>query len=86
VHRLKDSPIPQVLVSKYNSLGDNRYYDVASASSFAFDHQTQKASAVQSYTPDSQHDDSMYYEPPSSSLVCHSSARLDRAEPSRAWN
>ncbi|KAH7312403.1 2-oxoisovalerate dehydrogenase beta subunit [Stachybotrys elegans] len=38
-----------VLVSSHNSLGDGRYYDVESSSSFAFDHATQKASAVQSY-------------------------------------
>lgn len=38
-----------VIVSSYNSLGDGRYYDVESSSSFAFDHSTQKASAVQSY-------------------------------------
>ncbi|RDA93889.1 hypothetical protein CP533_4504 [Ophiocordyceps camponoti-saundersi (nom. inval.)] len=35
-----------VLVSPYNSLGDGRYYDVESSTSFAFDH---KASAVQSH-------------------------------------
>ncbi|KAL2017173.1 hypothetical protein VTK56DRAFT_2542 [Thermocarpiscus australiensis] len=39
----------QVIISSHNSLGDGRYYDVESASSFAFDHATQKASAVQSY-------------------------------------
>ncbi|KAK3186213.1 F-actin-capping protein subunit alpha [Lecanicillium sp. MT-2017a] len=38
-----------VLVSSYNKLDDGRYYDVESSSSFAFDHTTQKASAVQSY-------------------------------------
>lgn len=31
----------QVLVSEHNSLGDGRYYDVESSSSFAFDHTTQ---------------------------------------------
>ncbi|CAL3963064.1 unnamed protein product, partial [Diplocarpon coronariae] len=30
-----------VIVSSYNSLGDGRYYDVESSSSFAFDHSTQ---------------------------------------------
>ncbi|KAJ4158577.1 uncharacterized protein LMH87_009096 [Akanthomyces muscarius] len=39
-----------VLVSEHNSLGDGRYYDVESSSSFEFDHATQKASAVQSHT------------------------------------
>ncbi|KAL4722406.1 F-actin-capping protein subunit alpha [Fusarium chlamydosporum] len=38
-----------VIISSYNSLGDGRYYDVESSSSFAFDHTTQKASAVQSH-------------------------------------
>jgi hypothetical protein len=31
----------QVIVSSHNSLGDGRYYDVESSSSFAFDHSTQ---------------------------------------------
>lgn len=38
-----------VLVSSYNALGNDRYYDIESSSSFAFDHATQKASDVQSY-------------------------------------
>ncbi|KAK0708230.1 F-actin-capping protein subunit alpha [Lasiosphaeris hirsuta] len=38
-----------VIVSAHSSLGGGRYYDVESSSSFAFDHATQKASAVQSY-------------------------------------
>lgn len=38
-----------VVISSHNSLGDGRYYDVESSSSFDFDHTTQKASAVQSY-------------------------------------
>ncbi|CAM1501920.1 Fc.00g039040.m01.CDS01 [Cosmosporella sp. VM-42] len=38
-----------VIISPYNSLGDGRYFDVESSSSFSFDHTTQKASAVQSY-------------------------------------
>ncbi|KAF4595625.1 F-actin-capping protein subunit alpha [Ophiocordyceps camponoti-floridani] len=38
-----------VLISPYNSLGDGRYYDVESSSSFSFDHKTQKASAAQSH-------------------------------------
>ncbi|KAH6618072.1 putative F-actin-capping protein [Chaetomium sp. MPI-SDFR-AT-0129] len=40
----------QVIVSSHNSLGDGRYYDPESSVSFAFDHVTQKASAVESYT------------------------------------
>lgn len=39
----------QVIVSSHSSLGDGRYYDVESSSSFSFDHETQKASGVQSY-------------------------------------
>ncbi|KAI1078111.1 subunits of heterodimeric actin filament capping protein Capz [Whalleya microplaca] len=39
----------QVIISSHSSLGDGRYYDVESASSFAFDHTTQKASDVQSH-------------------------------------
>jgi capping protein alpha len=39
----------QVIISSHNSLGDGRYYDVESSSSFAFDHTTQKASAAQSH-------------------------------------
>jgi len=38
-----------VIVSSYSSLGGERYFDVESSSSFAFDHTTQKASDVQSY-------------------------------------
>ncbi|QGI66036.1 hypothetical protein CEK26_009987 [Fusarium fujikuroi] len=38
-----------VIISSHNSFGDGRYYDVESSSSFAFDHTTQKASAVQSH-------------------------------------
>jgi capping protein alpha len=49
-----------VLVSPYNSLGDGRYFDVESQSSFAFDHATGKASAVQSYVLESQHEDLVY--------------------------
>ncbi|KAH9884102.1 2-oxoisovalerate dehydrogenase beta subunit [Xylariomycetidae sp. FL2044] len=39
----------QVIISSHSALGDGRYYDVESSSSFAFDHTTQKASGVQSY-------------------------------------
>ncbi|KAH6679810.1 putative F-actin-capping protein [Halenospora varia] len=42
-----------VIVSSHNSLGDGRYYDVESSSSFTFDHSTQKASGVQSYVLES---------------------------------
>lgn len=38
-----------VIVSSHSALGDDRYYDIESSCSFAFDHATQKASAVESY-------------------------------------
>ncbi|KAF2275350.1 F-actin-capping protein-like protein subunit alpha-1 [Westerdykella ornata] len=47
----------EVLVSEHNRLGDGRYYDVESQSSFEFDHSTQRASNVQSYVLDSNHAD-----------------------------
>ena len=49
-----------VLVSPFNSLGDGRYYDTQSQSSFAFDHTTGQASAVQSYVLESNHEDLVY--------------------------
>jgi capping protein alpha len=53
----------EVLVSEHNKLGDGRYYDVESQSSFAFDHATQKASAVQSHVLESKHEDLVYVTP-----------------------
>ncbi|KAK3692837.1 putative F-actin-capping protein [Podospora appendiculata] len=41
-----------VVITSHGSLGDGRYFDVESATSFAFDHATQKASAVQSHVLD----------------------------------
>ncbi|KAL2150741.1 hypothetical protein VTH82DRAFT_7304 [Thermothelomyces myriococcoides] len=41
-----------VIISSHNALGDDRYYDIESSCSFAFDHTTQKASAVESYVPE----------------------------------
>ncbi|PMD18808.1 subunits of heterodimeric actin filament capping protein Capz [Hyaloscypha hepaticicola] len=46
-----------VIVSSHNSLGNGRYFDVESSSSFIFDHATQKASGVQSYVLESNHSD-----------------------------
>ncbi|KAI3398981.1 hypothetical protein diail_8008 [Diaporthe ilicicola] len=46
-----------VIVSSHNSLGDDRYYDVESSTSFEFDHATQKASGAQSYSLESGHSD-----------------------------
>jgi capping protein alpha len=50
----------EVLVSAYNSLGDGRYYDVETQSSFDFDHATGKANAVQSFALESQQEDLVY--------------------------
>ncbi|TVY85326.1 F-actin-capping protein subunit alpha [Lachnellula suecica] len=47
----------KVVISSHNSLGDGRYYDVESSSSFAFDHSTQKASGVQSHVLESSQSD-----------------------------
>ncbi|KAF1829290.1 subunits of heterodimeric actin filament capping protein Capz [Decorospora gaudefroyi] len=47
----------EVLVSAYNSLGDGRYYDPDTQSSFDFDHATGKASAVQSHVLESSQED-----------------------------
>jgi len=49
-----------VLVSPYNCLDDGRYYDLQSSTSFDFDHVTQKASATQSYVPESSNIDLVY--------------------------
>lgn len=51
-----------VIVSSHNSLGDGRYYDVEHASSFEFDHATQKASGVQSHSLESKNLDLVYVE------------------------
>lgn len=47
----------QVIVSEFNRLDGNRYFDVESSTSFDFDHVTQTASAAQSYPLDSQNAD-----------------------------
>lgn len=49
-----------VIVSSHNSLGDGRYYDLEKSSSFEFDHATQKASGVQSYSPESKNMELVY--------------------------
>ncbi|KAF2716831.1 F-actin-capping protein subunit alpha [Polychaeton citri CBS 116435] len=46
-----------MLISEHNSLGDNRYFDSASETSFVVDHATQKASDAQSYPLDSKYAD-----------------------------
>ncbi|KAK4549378.1 hypothetical protein LTR36_006375 [Oleoguttula mirabilis] len=46
-----------VLVSAYNSLGNGRYFDSASQTSFEVDHASQKASSPQQHPTDSQHAD-----------------------------
>jgi len=50
----------QVVINSFNSLGDGRYYDTSSQSSFAFDHATQKASSVQSHVTESKQSDLVY--------------------------
>ena len=50
----------EVLVSPYNSLGDGRYYDVESQSSYQFDHESGKASDVRSYVLESEHEELVY--------------------------
>ncbi|PWY70911.1 F-actin-capping protein subunit alpha [Aspergillus heteromorphus CBS 117.55] len=47
----------QVLISEYNKLEGNRYFDVESQTSFEVDHVTQEASAAQSYVLESQNGD-----------------------------
>ncbi|KAI4848405.1 F-actin-capping protein subunit alpha [Aureobasidium sp. EXF-8845] len=46
-----------VLVSQYNSLGNNRYYDSATNTAFDFDPVEQKATNTQSHSLDSQNSD-----------------------------
>jgi len=47
----------EVLVSEYNKLAEGRYYDVETQSSFDFDHESGKASAVQRHVVESAHAD-----------------------------
>ncbi|KAA8650797.1 F-actin-capping protein subunit alpha [Aspergillus tanneri] len=47
----------EVIVSGFNKLEDNRYFDVESQTSFEVDHVTQEASAAQSYVLESQNAD-----------------------------
>ncbi|PYH92902.1 subunits of heterodimeric actin filament capping protein Capz, partial [Aspergillus ellipticus CBS 707.79] len=47
----------QVLISEYNKIEGNRYFDVESQTSFEVDHVTQEASAAQSYVLESQNAD-----------------------------
>ncbi|EDN09993.1 conserved hypothetical protein [Histoplasma mississippiense (nom. inval.)] len=49
----------EVIVSSYNKLDGNRYYDVQTQTSFQFDHVTQTASSPQSYVLESRHSDLM---------------------------
>ncbi|KAH9827814.1 F-actin-capping protein subunit alpha-like [Teratosphaeria destructans] len=48
-----------VLVSPYNSLGNGRYYDTGSQTSFALDHASQSASDVQKHPLEGQHADTI---------------------------
>ncbi|KAJ5933278.1 hypothetical protein N7516_007767 [Penicillium verrucosum] len=47
----------EVIVSGFNELEDNRYFDPESQTSFGVDHTTQTASAAQSYVLESEHAD-----------------------------
>ncbi|RMJ23868.1 hypothetical protein PHISP_05271 [Aspergillus sp. HF37] len=47
----------EVVVSEFNKLEGNRYYDVENQTSFEVNHITQEASAAQSYALDSQNSD-----------------------------
>ncbi|PTU24491.1 hypothetical protein P175DRAFT_0450095 [Aspergillus ochraceoroseus IBT 24754] len=47
----------EVIVSEFNKLEGNRYFDVESQTSFEVDHVTQEASAAQSYVLESQNAD-----------------------------
>ncbi|KAJ5822387.1 WASH complex F-actin capping protein alpha subunit [Penicillium robsamsonii] len=47
----------EVIVSAFNELEDNRYFDPESQTSFEVDHTTQTASAAQSYPLESEHAD-----------------------------
>ncbi|CDM37073.1 hypothetical protein DTO013E5_9349 [Penicillium roqueforti] len=47
----------EVIVSEFNELEDNRYFDPESQTSFEIDHTTQTASAAQSYALESEHAD-----------------------------
>lgn len=51
------SDTSQALVSQHNALGDGRYFDTASQTSFEVDHATQKASNTQQHPLDSSHAD-----------------------------
>ena len=64
-------------MSEFNSLGEHRYYDTVSQSSFEFDHATQKASAVQSHTLESSQSDLVYVLHPK---ACHGTQTADADE------
>lgn len=49
-----------MIVSEFNKLEGNRYFDVESQTSFEVDHVSQEASDPQSYVLESQNGDLMY--------------------------
>ncbi|QIX01563.1 hypothetical protein AMS68_007080 [Peltaster fructicola] len=52
--KLPKSTTP-VIVSEYNALGNNRYFDTASQTSFEVQHSTQEASNIEPYSLNTQH-------------------------------
>ncbi|KAJ5281752.1 F-actin-capping protein subunit alpha [Penicillium angulare] len=55
--RYNESQLATVIISEFNKLEDNRYFDTESQTSFEVDHTTQTASAAQSSPLDSQNAD-----------------------------
>ncbi|EDP49583.1 F-actin capping protein alpha subunit, putative [Aspergillus fumigatus A1163] len=63
----------EVIVSEFNKIEGNRYFDVESQTSFEVDHVTQQASGAQSYVLESQNADLIHVEVHSRSNQCSKS-------------
>ncbi|EAL88857.1 F-actin-capping protein subunit alpha [Aspergillus fumigatus Af293] len=63
----------EVIVSEFNKIEGNRYFDVESQTSFGVDHVTQQASGAQSYVLESQNADLIHVEVHSRSNQCSKS-------------
>lgn len=74
----------QVVISEHSSLGNGRYYDVESSSSFDFDHTTLKASNVQSHVLEGPQAELVYvvYSP---NIVKRGGERKREKEVTRLW-